>query len=125
MAHIGINEAKKEFYRLMDTLDAGLTRETFEAIAEIRKAAMRLSNLHERECNGVVGPDGFMKWDEEDQDRNDIAIERCKERVYKATSLAMDLESLGKVSIEIQSDPRGPSVIYHIKDGPQRVACFW
>lgn len=123
--HIKLTDAQSEFYKLLDMIDAGLTPHTFKCIRDLRSAAMRLSNLAEKECNGVIGPDGFAKWDDNDQEKNDKAILRAANRVVDAVSGAMDSESFAKVQIEFQGDPRGPSVILHIKDGPQRVACFW
>jgi len=125
MSHITKQYARTEFFRLMDTLDAGFSPYAQEAIIEIRQAAMRLSNLGVRQCNGVIGPDGFAKWDDKDQEQCDRAEAKAQGRVIKALESAFDSETFARLDVELHGDPRGPSVIIHIKDGPQRVASFW
>lgn len=127
MSHITKQALRVEYYRMLDALDAGSRdSETVNArLSDLRTAAMRLSNLGEQACNGVRGPDGHMKWDEADQQRNDDACERAEERAKAALNGLLDDETYARLEIEFQGDPRGPSVIVHIKNGPQRVLCVW
>lgn len=127
MSHITKAELRKDFYRLLDLLDVGSRdSSTVQALLnELRQAGMRLSNLGEQACNGVRGPDGHMKWDDADQRRNDDACMRAETRVKVALDKLFDVETFNRLDIEFQGDPRGPSVIIGIKNGPQRVLCIW
>jgi len=116
--------AGKQMQHLFNALDCGWTPRTTWATAEIARHAVRLSAIGERECNGVMGPDGFMKWDEDDQKKADFEREGSERAVLDAFAEAMDTETLARLDIEFQGDPRGPSVIVHIQDGPRYVAAF-
>jgi len=125
--HMTKDEARKEIYRLLDTMDVGSPG--FEAISEsaftLRNSARRLQWLGERECNGVTGPDGFAKWDEGDQAKNDSDREKAENRAAKAIEAIMDSEARQRIEIEFQGDPRGAPILIHEKNGRQRIAVFW
>lgn len=127
MTHVAFNDAKKEFYSLVDRLDVGTPG--FEIVQHnltiMRSAAMRLSNIGERECNGVIGPDGFAKWDDADQKHADNVRANAEKRVSDSLAALFDAETLARLELEFQGDPRGPSVIIGIKDGPQRIVTLW
>jgi len=125
--HITFDNAKYTFFRLTDLLDVGVQNyQTLRYhLTELRAAAMRLSNLAEQECNGVIGPDGHAKWDDRDQARNEKARQKAEERASRAIEFLVDSDTFKRLDIEFQPDPRGPSIILHIKDGMQRAACFW
>ena len=125
--HISFEQTKKDFFRFTDVLDVGVTNYATlrHHLTELRAAAMRLSNLSERECNGVVGPDGFAKWDDKDQASADKARDKAEKRALYALESLFDSETFQRVRVEFQPDPRGPSIILHVANGPQRVACFW
>jgi hypothetical protein len=125
--HISFDDTKKTFFRLTDILDVGVTNyQTLRHhLTELRAAAMRLSNLAEQECNGVIGPDGHAKWDEQDQAKNEKARQKAEDRALRAVEFLVDAETFKRLEIEFQPDPRGPSVIIHVKDQHQRAACFW
>ena len=127
MAHITRDELRRDYYKLLDALDVGYrdADEVRWSLAVMRLAAMRLSNLGEQACNGVRGPDGHMKWDDADQRRNDDACMRAEARVKVALGKLFDVDTFNRLDIEFQGDPRGPSVIIGIKNGPQRVLCVW
>lgn len=117
-------DAGAQMQRLLNRLGAGWTPRTTWATTEIQRHAARLSAIGERECNGVRGPDGHMKWDEQDQERADFEREDSERAIIDAFSEAMDSETLSRLEIEFQGDPRGQSVIVNMIDGPQRVATF-
>lgn len=125
--HINFDDAKRAFFHFTDVLDVGVANYSTLRfhLSELRAAAMRLSNLSEKECNGVIGPDGHAKWDDKDQAQADKARDRAEQRATRAIESLFDCEAFKRVEIEFQPDPRGPSIILHVKDGPQRVACFW
>jgi hypothetical protein len=125
--HISFDDTRQAFYRLTDILDVGITNyQTLRHhLAELRVAAMRLSNLAEQECNGVIGPDDHAKWDEQDQARNEKARQKAEDRASRAIEFLLDAETFKRLEIEFQPDPRGPSVILHIKNQYERAACFW
>lgn len=120
-------EAQKEYYRLCNTLDAGSPSATVTRynVNELRLAARQLGAIGERECNGIIGPDGFAKWDDEDQDKADKARARHEKRIRNALAALFDAETFNRLDIEFQGDPRGPAAYVHVKGGPQRVATFW
>ena len=124
--HQNFEQVKKEYYRLLTVLDVGSPSWDVlrDSLKEISNGARRLSRLGEQECNGVIGPDGFAKWDDQDQERNDKARERAQKRVAAALGRIFDSETAGRIVVEFQPDPRGPSVILHTNTA-QRVACFW
>lgn len=125
--HISYDDAKRAFYKFTDVLDVGIANYSTARfhLTELRQAAMRLSNLSERECNGVIGPDGHAKWDDNDQAAADKARDKAEKRATDALQFLLDADAFKRTEIEFQPDPRGPSIILHVKDGPQRVACFW
>lgn len=124
MTYKAMTEGGRTMQHLLNTLDAGWTPRTTWATTEIVRHAKRLSAIGERECNGVRGPDGHQKWDENDQEQADFEREGSERAILDAFAEAMDSETLARLDIEFQGDPRGPSVIVHIKDGPQYVAAF-
>lgn len=122
--HMTKVEAEKEVFRIADRLDLTTAGNPFEAAHEMRRVAMGLDALNVKECNGVRGPDGFMKWDEQDQAKADKRRENLTAQ-FKALMLQTfpaDIED--KVKYEFQGDPRGPSVKVYALDG-QQLATFW
>lgn len=122
-----IEDARAEYYRLVDRLDVGTPGWTIATahLKTLRLAARALTRLSERECNGVIKPDGFAGWDDIDQKHADEARERAEKRVQSAIDGLFDSETRRNIEVEFQPDPRGPSVIINLVNGPQRVACFW
>lgn len=118
-------DAGAEMHRLFNHLDIGWTPRTTWATGEILRHAVRLSNIALRECNGVRGDDGYMRWNEADQTQADFEREGSERAAIDAFAEAMDTDTFNRLDIEFQSDPRGPSVIVNTKDGAQRVAVFY
>ena len=120
-------EAQNEYYRLVNALGIGSPDWSAmrEVPRELRLAAKALGRIGERECNGVIGPDGFAKWNEDDQAKADRERARYEKRIRDALERVFDVETFNRLNIEFQNDPRGPAVYIHIKNGPQRVATFW
>lgn len=121
------HETTSELYRLADKIAA--TTCGFDAMSaaanEIRLASKALQRINERECNGIPGPDGYMKWDDEDQERADKQRERHEKRVIEALGSAFALNILPLLDIEFQGDPRGAPVIVHTKGKQDRLATFY
>lgn len=117
MSHVSKEIVRKEYYRLLDTLDVGSQNAVAvnDYLSDMRAAAMRLSNLSLRECNGVIGPDGFAKWDEGDQEECDKARAAAEKRVLHALDMLFDAETRKRIVTEFQGDPRGPSVQIHVE----------
>lgn len=122
--HMTKREAELELFRIADRLDMMTSGNGFTSAHAIRTEAMRLDALNLRECNGVTGPDGFAKWDEKDQERNDRLRENCKARVkaIMVNTFPGDIEQ--HVVYEFQGDPRGPSIKINARDG-SLLATFW
>jgi hypothetical protein len=129
MTHISKIECETDFFRLCDRLDVQpltmMEGNTRFWIAAIRSEAMRLSNLGERECNGVMQPDGFMGWTEKDQAKADNMRAGAETRAKQAFEQLFDRATLDRIEIEFQGDPRGPSIIVNIKGGPSRAFVAW
>lgn len=90
----------------------------------IRIAARRLSRQHLSLCNGVIGADGFAKWDEADQTNYE---RKCRDAEKMATAAFHTLFPRG-LALDWQRDPRGPSIIVYDRkdtDGQNRLASFW
>lgn len=125
--HMTREEARKEYYRICDAVDCGSP--AWEVVSAnlnvIRNTARRLDQLNLLECNGVIGRDGFAKWDEEDQQRNDANRERATNRARDAFAAMFDAATMELLEIEFQGDPRGPAITVNVKGGAQRVATFW
>lgn len=113
MAHVTLKELTADYYRLLDVLDVGSrdASSTLFWLRAIRADAMRLSNLGERECNGVMKADGFMGWDDADQRKADNTRRNAEKRIRDALDQLFDRETFNRLVIEFQGDPRGPSVI--------------
>lgn len=124
--HQTLEQAKKEIFTLADRL--GVTALPYETLnlhtAEIRRAAMRLGSLGERQCNGVIGPDGHAKWDDKDQETCDRWTATAERRAATALRFLF-CDAFKRLEIEFQGDPRGPSIIIHERYGRQRLATFW
>ena len=91
---------------------------------QIRLAARRLSVLHLSQCNGVIGADGFARWNDDDQANYE---KKCGAAEKAATAAFVALFPRG-FRIDWQRDPRGPSiVVYDRRDsgGQNRLASFW
>lgn len=127
MTHVSKADAMKEYYRLCDRLDVGSPSgvDTRAWMLEARQAAMHLSNIHVRECNGVIGADGFAKWDDADQAQADRESLAAANKALNAFSKLFDAETYARLVIEFQGDPRGPSIIVSVRDGAQRVLTLW
>lgn len=125
--HIGLDQLRKDFYRLTDLLDVGTINYEIvrDCLKTARISAMQLDRISIRECNGVRGPDGFMKWDDSDQAKADRDRTRCEKRVTDALSDLFDSETFKRIEIEFQSDPRGAPVYVHIKNGPQHIMSIY
>jgi hypothetical protein len=125
--HMTLDQARTETFRILDVLDAGLPSfdTSSRCIADLRKAARRLQYLGERECNGVIGPDGYAKWDDADQASNDKARTKAETSATAALDALLDTETRGRVEIEFQGDPRGAPILIHEKGGRQRIAVYW
>ena len=124
MAHIQPANFIREMFKLCDVLDCGSNSGFRADCAEIRRAAMRLSNIGERECNGVIGPDGFAKWDDADQAKADADRNRAEKRVNDALDRMFDAETRKRIVVEFQGDPRGPSVKIGTQERPN-IATAW
>lgn len=129
MSHISKLEMEKDFFRFCDLLNV-MPQTTMEGntrywIAALRSEAMRLSNLGERECNGVRQPDGFMGWTDKDQAKADNQRKGAETRAKEALSQLFDRATLNRLEIEFQGDPRGPSIIISIKGGMSRALVAW
>lgn len=123
MTHTTMNEARKEYFRIADAIDAPYKEGAAERIATIRRAAMRLDWIGIRECNGVTGLDGFAKWDDDDQAKADRHRQLAEQRAKNAFAEAFNMTRL---AIEFQGDPRGPSIIvWDSADTGRRLATFW
>lgn len=127
MTHVTKQALRSEYYRLLDALDVGSpgwdTVNT--SLHTFRNAAMRLSSIGERECNGVMGPDGFAKWDEADQAKADRDSEAAQRRAIAALEALFDAETFKRLAIEFQGDPRGPSITVSVVGGSQRILTAW
>ena len=71
MTYMKPHEAANQLFHLLDRLDAETTGEGLRAAEELCLVARKLDRLNVKACNGVVGPDGFAKWDEADQADSD------------------------------------------------------
>jgi hypothetical protein len=122
--HMTKHEAEKELFRIADRLDMATSGNPFEAAHGMRYEAMQLDALNLRECNGVIGPDGFAKWDDQDQARNDRlrANSIARFKALMIDTFPGDIELLTRY--EFQGDPRGPSIRVYGLDG-QALATFW
>lgn len=122
--HMTEQESKDQLYRVIDAVGdngEGMGVYRFHAL---RKAARYLDQISVRECNGVQGPDGHMKWDDQDQRRADKARTRWEERALDALRDVFGAD-LPQIDVEFQGDPRGPSIIIHTKGKQDRLAAFW
>jgi hypothetical protein len=119
------HEATSALYRIADKLE--IETKGFDAMSaaagKILRAAKKLNRLSEMECNGVPGPDGFMKWDEVDQAKADKTRDAAVCRVWEALGEAFSDCTL--FAVENQGDPRGASVIIHTRGKEDRLASFY
>lgn len=127
MSHVTKIDLRRKYYRLLDALDVGSINAMTVSnhLDTFRSAAMRLSNIGERECNGVMGHDGFMKWDDADQAKADRERDAAEGRAIAAREALFDAETFKRLSVEFQGDPRGPSIKVHIVDGAQNIMTAW
>ena len=121
--HMTELETAKELYRIIDKLDT-FGRDIFKAAKVIRRNAATLNRIGEMECNGVLGPDGFAKWDKNDQARADRRRTTAEKRIVEAIKGAILSPFCQRLEIEFQGDPRGAPVLISL-DGQERFACFY
>ncbi len=126
MSNMTTRESEKEWKRVYEALGVKPPRGAIQHNAYVlRAAARRLGAIGVRECNGVIGPDGFAKWGEADQRKADTERDREEKRIRGTLRNAFLASDFERLDIEFQGDPRGPAVYVHVKNGPQRVATFW
>ena len=89
----------------------------------ITTEAKNLNTLALKECNGITCADGSQRWTEADQENND-KLRALDEKLIVRAFRTLWPDTMHKMIIEFQADPRGPSVIIHEKDGAQYVGAF-
>lgn len=122
-------EAIEQVYRLHSRPARRLTCRPhwftlFAHTKQIRLAARQLSKLHLSLCNGVIGADGFAKWDEADQANYESKCGKA-ETAALAAFKALFPRNLW---LHWQRDPHGPSIVVYDGadvDGQNRLASFW
>lgn len=126
MAALKPTEFVSMYYELTNALDVGTpsSEKIADRLISARNAARVLSRISEQECNGIMR-NGYATWTDEDQQRADQRRDAAEKRFSDALGALFDAETFKRIDIEFQGDPRGPSVLVHIKDGPQRVMVAW
>ena len=126
MSHMSKQATISELYRIVEKTDSCGTGyvDKSRAAKIIRRNAATLSTLAERECNGVIGHDGFPKWDDGDQARADKRRDTAETAIVDALKAAIPSPWFDRLTVEFQGDPRGAPVLVHI-DGQERFACFY
>jgi hypothetical protein len=117
-------ECAEQLARVFYRLDASPPNNVAGIASSIRARVMTLEKCNMAECNGVVQPDGFIGWTEENQDQTNILRIRAQKEIRDIIREAVPAEHDDRVAIEFQGDPRGCPVLIHIDDR-ERVASFW
>lgn len=118
-------EIERELYSLMDQLQSDGHHSAFAMSYEIGLACKRLHQISLRECNGVKGPDGNMKWDDSDQATADRTRKIAQNRVMQALHGALGVSGIKCIQVEFSADPRGAPVVVHTKGKQDRLATFY
>lgn len=128
-ANMSRKEATQQATRLVASVDAALDTSTADLATladNLRAAARRLFRVSIDECNGVIGHDGFARWNEDDQAKADKKREAATHSVRASVENALGA-SAARVRLEFQGDPRGAMIVAHVADtqGEREVARFW
>lgn len=125
--HMTKYEALSQYYKLCDHFDAG--GQVFDvvrpAIERVRLSARRLDWANEHECSGFPCANGEFRLTDDDQAKLDRTRETHERHVTDAFARLFDTDTLARIRIEFQGDPRGPAIRIHEKDGAQDVGAFW
>jgi hypothetical protein len=88
------------------------------ACKAVRNAARKLDRQRLNMCNGVMQPDGFMGWSQEDQDKAEKTIANCQDIIESELKGVL----VRGLVYDFRSDPRAPVLRVVNKDNTRD---FW